>query len=213
MCNSFDSPAYTPTERAPLSLRLQEAPFDELPWIRAARDGDPSAQSWLVTHFTPGVYRFAYRLLGNEQDARDAAQDTMIKVLRNLDRYDAQWRFSTWVFGIARNTCIDEHRRRRPTDHDEVLVHLADPTPGPVELSIREERAQLLRQALGQLPPMYREVLVLYHFEHLKYEEIAAVLALPLGTVMNRIFRARKRLRELYDGLESPADSPEGGSP
>lgn len=162
------------------------------------------------------MYRFALRLLGDPEDARDAAQETMVKVLRNLERYDDRWRFSTWVFGIARNTCIDEHRRRRrPVEGlpDEV----PDVRAGPHELTSRAERARMLHSALAEIPPLYREVLVLYHFENLKYEEIASVLDLPLGTVMNRIFRARKKLRDAYEGMggerDGEASRSAGGEP
>lgn len=148
----------------------------------------------------PAIYRFCVRMLHNEEDARDAAQDTMIKALRNLDRYDARWKFSTWLFSIARNTCIDEHRRRRRLSDAEV-PDVADPRPGAVELTSQHVTADALHKALAQVPPLYREVLVLYHFEHLKYREIAEALDIPIGTVMNRIFRARTKLREIYETL------------
>lgn len=137
-------------------------------------------------------------MLANEQDARDATQDCLVKVLRNLHRYDPNRRFSTWVFGIARNTCIDEHRRRRRRAWDEPGEVPSD-EPSPVQEISRAQRADRLRRALAELPPLYREVLVLYHFEHLKYQEIADMLEIPIGTVMNRIFRARKKLRGIYD--------------
>lgn len=157
----------------------------------------------MIQRYTPSVYRFCARMLRDDEDARDAAQNTLVKVIRNLHRYDPERKFSTWVFGIARNTAIDEQRRRRFTtelgDRD-----LADTRSSPLEETSRQERAERLHEALGQLPPMYREVLVLYHFEHFKYQEIAETLELPLGTVMNRIFRARRRLRELYEAAELP---------
>lgn len=127
-----------------------------------------------------------------------------MKVLRNLHRYDQNRTFSTWVFGIARNTCIDEHRRRKRRAYDEPR-DVVDVRPSPLQEVSRAQRANTLMAALEHLPPMYREVLVLYHFEHLKYVEIAEVLALPLGTVMNRIFRARRKLRALYDREEGIA--------
>ena len=141
----------------------------------------------------------------NDEDAGDAAQETLVKVLRNLDRYDTTRSFSTWVFGIARNTCIDEHRRRKRRAWDEP-GDVVDQAPSPLQDVARLQRAELLEQALGHLPPMYREILVLYHFEHRKYTEIADILELPLGTVMNRIFRARKKLRKIYEdhGGEQP---------
>jgi len=144
------------------------------------------------------VFRYALRTLGNVQDANDATQDTMVKLLRNLHRYQDRWRFITWVLTIARNTCIDEFRRRRRLVYTEI-PEVADTSAGPQELSSRKERAERLHEALDTLPPLYRDVLVLYHFEHLKYKEIAEMLGIPIGTVMNRIFRARHKLRDAYD--------------
>ncbi len=175
--------------------------------IDAAKDGEVAAREWLVCEYTPVAFRFAYRLLGNEQDARDAAHDTMIKVLKNLHRYDDNYKFSTWLLGITRNTCIDEFRRRkrRPIGAE---IDAVDARPRPDELTARQRRAARLHEALGEVPEMYREMLILYHFEHLKYQEIADLLDLPLGTVMNRIFRARRKLRAAYGedgsmGMES----------
>ncbi len=185
-----------------LALRLEPAPVDEQAFIAAALEGDESARAWLLRQHSTPVYRFCLRMLSNEEDAQDAAQETMVKVLRNLHRYRSDWRFSTWVFGIARNTCIDEHRRRkrRRSTSD---VEIVDKSASPFEITEREMEAERLRGALEELPPLYREVLLLYHFEQLKYREIADLLDLPLGTVMNRIFRARKRLRTLFDELEA----------
>lgn len=140
-------------------------------------------------------------MLTNDEDAGDAAQETLVKVLRSLDRYDPSRPFSTWVFGIARNTCIDEHRRRVKRRTMDESREAADPTASPLLDAARYQQAEVLDRALSELAPLYREVLVLYHFEHRKYSEIADILGLPLGTVMNRIFRARKRLRALYEDL------------
>lgn len=181
-----------------LALRLHNGRDDEPGRIAKARDGDEAAQAWIVRTWTPPVYRFSMRMLRNEEDARDAAQDTLVKVLRNLHRYDPTRSFKTWVFGIARNTCIDEHRRRKRRAWDEP-GEIIDTGPTALQEVARLQRAERLKQALQTLPPMYREVLVLYHFEHLKYVEIAESLELPLGTVMNRIFRARQKLRTAYE--------------
>lgn len=182
-----------------LALRLHEGQTDEAAMILAARDGNPAATEWIVRRWTPPVYRFSRRMLSNDEDAHDAAQETLVKVLRNLDRYDPNRSFTTWVFGIARNTCIDEHRRRRRRAWDEPKERdVVETGPSPQQQAAASERARILLAALEQLPPMYREVLILYHFEHLKYREIAETLDIPLGTVMNRIFRARQKLRTLY---------------
>lgn len=137
-------------------------------------------------------------MLSQEQDALDATQDTLVKMLRHLGQFDDKRNFQSWVFGIARNRCIDEHRRRKRRSFEEP-GELVDQGPSPVELTARAQRSSQLVEALHTLPPMYREVLVLYHFEHLKYGEIAETLDIPMGTVMNRIFRARRKLRDAYE--------------
>ena len=100
----------------------------------------------MIQRYTPSVYRFCARMLRDDEDARDAAQNTLVKVIRNLHRYDPERKFSTWVFGIARNTAIDEQRRRRFTtelgDRD-----LADTRSSPLEETSRQERAERLHEA------------------------------------------------------------------
>jgi len=169
--------------------------------IQAAVTGDEVARAWVVNRYETTVYRFAYHMMGNEQDARDITQDTMVKVLRALHRYDSKWRFSTWVISITRNTCIDEFRRRKRRGYEEP-PDVVDTSPTPDQLTDTKRRAERLHRALNKVTPLYREVLVLYHFEHRKYQEISQMLDVPLGTVMNRIFRARRKLREAYEGLD-----------
>lgn len=192
---------------AATALQLHDAEPDDTAWIEAARQGDPAAAAWLAERYSPTVYRFALRMMRDEQDASDICQETMVKVLRNLHRYDARWRFQTWILSVARNTCIDEFRRRRHRSYDEA-PDVADSRPGPLELTSDQERSVTLHAALAQIPPLYREVLVFYHFEHLKYREIADMLDIPIGTVMNRIFRARQKLREAYERVEADGDAP-----
>ena len=158
-------------------------------------------RGWLLDRWREPVYLFCRRLLNHEEDAYDAAHDTLFKVLRNLHRYDPERSFKAWVFGIARNTCIDEHRRRKRRGFNESREIADTATPSPLQNAARVQRAAILERALQEVPPMYREVLILFHFEHLKYTEIADVLGIPLGTVMNRIFRARKKLRASYEAL------------
>lgn len=181
-----------------LALRVYDGSDDEAGWIARAAAGDRAAADWLVERWTPAIWRFCLRMLHNEADAHDATQETLLKALRHLHTYDPQRSWTTWMFGIARNTCIDEHRRRgrRPTDPWSEAV---DPNASPANDLAAAEQSRLLDAALQDLPPMYREILILYHFEHLKYHEIAEALDLPLGTVMNRIFRARHKLRAAFE--------------
>ena len=113
--------------------------------------------------------------------------------LVKLDTYDSQWSFKTWVSTITRNTCIDWlRRRRRLSAYEPGPVRCSQPLPD--EVLADTETKETVRAALDALPPMYREVLVLHHYQDLKYREIADTLNVPIGTVMNRIFRARKKM-------------------
>lgn len=169
--------------------------------IAAALDGDPDAREALVRSTMPIIWSFARRMLRDDAEAADASQDAILKVLDHLDRYDTKRPFKPWVLQITRNTCIDRIRRRRATS-SAPLDTLPSDAPTPLRLVQQQRRSEALHDALQTLPPMYREVLVLYHFEHLKYAEIADTLAIPIGTVMNRIFRARAKLRDALGGAQ-----------
>jgi RNA polymerase sigma-70 factor (ECF subfamily) len=190
------------------ALRLvsaaDEAP-DELARVRDAVHGDDDARAWLAERWTPRVYRFLARMLGDDADAADVTQEVVLRALRHLDRYDPSRSFATWIFGIARNAAIDELRRRR-VRRAAPWTDVADAADSPLAHASRAQRAEQVQRALAELPDMYREVLVLFHFEQLKYTEIADILEIPIGTVMNRIFRARAKLREVCarDGLAWP---------
>jgi RNA polymerase sigma-70 factor (ECF subfamily) len=136
-------------------------------------------------------------MLRSDEDASEITQEALLRALKALHRYDPERSFKTWLYSIARNACIDFHRRKRPMVSDE-KIPLRHPGESPQGEVLRMERAQRLNTALKSLPDLYREVIVLYHFEHLKYQEIADSLEIPIGTVMNRIFRARRKLREAY---------------
>ncbi len=177
------------------ALRILDDANDPHTWIDAARAGDEQARSILAELTASIAWRYALRMMRDEQDARDISQEVLTKILRNLDRYDSHYRYPTWVLSVTRNTCIDEFRRRRHRSGEEV-PDVADPSPGPHELIARDQAARIVREALDELPPLYREVLVLYHYENLKYREIADLLDLPIGTIMNRIFRARQKLKD-----------------
>lgn len=128
----------------------------------------------------------------------DIAQDATLKALVRLDTFRATWKLSTWVRVITRNTYFDFFRREKKR-----LVGLpvepVCPALGPDSLCERKQSAMAVHSALDQLAPLYRQALVMHHFDHLKYREIAASLGIPIGTVMNRMFRARRLMRPLLN--------------
>lgn len=187
-----------------LALRLRDESEDEPARIAAARAGDPGAQAWLVRRWQGPVYRYVRRMTGSDEDARDIAQDALVKMLQKIDQYDPRYAFSTWMFGIARNTTIDQFRRNKNRSWEEP-GEVVDPAPSPLQVVADAQEADRVNAALEHLAPLYREVLVLYHFEHLKYADIAETLDVPIGTVMNRIFRARQKLREIYEQMGGQA--------
>jgi RNA polymerase sigma-70 factor, ECF subfamily len=172
--------------------------------------GDDAAAGELVRRYSTPLYNFAYRFTGNREEAQEIAQDALLKALKNMDRFDPRYRFSTWVYRICRNHAIDRKRRKRPTSElNEGIT--ADPghsdpdgtgTRSPEVDAMRAEENVMLHRALATLGEKYREIIVLYHFNGLSYRDIAETLDIPQGTVMNRLFRARNKLREAMVRLQ-----------
>lgn len=174
---------------------------------RAAARGDKKAFGQLVDLHKRAVFGLCVRLLRDPEESRDAAQETFVRAYAAVATYDAAQPFAPWLLRIARNHCLDLLRRRVPASAQVQLD--AEPEDGAParELADTEapaadallERAQTrtaLEAAVAQLPPNYREVVHLFHVEHLSYKEIAGTLDVPIGTVMTWLHRARGRLRE-----------------
>ena len=153
----------------------------------------------LLTDHAPRAMRAALGWLGDEQEAREATQDALVKALRAQERYDASRPFYPWLRRIVRNTCFDRRARRsaRPGLR-ESLVPSDDPTA--LDTLEQNEAIERVRRGLDRLDPDHREILVLRHFEDLSYAEIAQILELPEGTVMSRLYRARKALVRALGG-------------
>ncbi len=160
--------------------------------IRLAIQGDQASRTWIAAEYSHTAYRVASRFV-DQDEAKDLAHDAMIKVFTRLDQYDPRWTFQTWVSTITRNTCIDWIRRRKRLSGFEI-PEVACTAPRADEVVAKSELKKAVRAALEELPPMYRQVLELHHFQDLKYREIADTLDVPIGTVMNRIHRARKKM-------------------
>lgn len=159
------------------------------------------------------AYNFAYRLSGNDDDARDLVQEAFTRAFEHRDRYDPSRPFESWVFKIMQNIYLDMVRRKEnqgkvsldspgPGDDsgwDEVLP---GPDPDPVDEALRSERDVLLQKALGMLPVHYRTAVALSDIEGLPYEQIGLVMSCPVGTVRSRIHQGRVLLRRAYRSLQ-----------
>lgn len=178
---------------------------DMLNLKRAAR-GDERAFEALIQPYADATYRLCLRMMGNEQDAADMAQEAFVRAWRSLSTYKGQSRFSTWLYRVTSNVCLDELRRRRHGEVQSMQV-LQENGFEPVDTGETPEmaldRAELKRElssAISQLGEEQRAALVLRDVQGLPYEQIAEILDLNLNTVKSRISRARSTLRTILTG-------------
>lgn len=172
--------------------------------VLRARRGDEAALEELSRRHRRAVYVLALQLLGNPDDAMDATQDTMLRFLRTLRRFDPSRPVRPWLYAILRNRVRDLFRRRRVRKHDPIegdeehwRPELVDPAADPHADARRQELRERIWNALAELAPSHREIVVLRDYQDLSYAEIARVLDVPQGTVMSRLHRARKHLAAL----------------
>lgn len=185
---------------APLIERSPARPEDGY-LVAMALGGDPEAFAALVERYDRAVYHLAYRTLHDVEEARDATQEAFFKAFRSLRTFKPGAKFSTWIFAITYHACCDRLNRRKRYSTEE-LPDRADAAPGPESQAIALDEARRLREAIDALPEKYRAVITLYHLQGRQYDEIAAVLGLPMGTVKTHLFRAKEQLRALLRGAE-----------
>lgn len=209
---SRTSRSVAPTPQRQPAGRLTALPDERL--VEAALGGDRDAFGTLVERHQRAVVNYIHRLTGLRDGAADLAQEVFIKVFVSLATFDPRFRFTTWLYRIASNCAIDHLRRRQPKtcsfecDPDEATPP-ADPAvaghePDPLEVLRLREVEDRLDRAVDALPPAYRQLILLRHRQHCRYDEIARITHLPIGTVKNRIFRAREILKaRLSDVLDT----------
>jgi len=173
----------------------------EQEWIAAAGQGDQDAFEKLVRLYEKRVLALTQRMCKNPEDAAEAAQEAFLAAWQGLKNFRGESSFSTWLYRLASNACVDllrrEGRRQAAVSLDDEDVNLDIPAsiPSPQEEAERRELGEQIEAGLRALSPEYRVVLVLREVHQLRYEEIAGALGLDLGTVKSRISRGRKRLR------------------
>lgn len=166
-------------------------------WVADALRGSQEAFTRLVELYQTPVYHLCYRMLGNEEDAEDAAQETFIRAYQNLKRYDPNRSFITWLLSIAAHYCIDQHRRRRINASPLDLLPedlIPDGLPATESISADREVNQRLRSILETLAPLDRGAVIMRYWYDFSEEEIAEALKLTVSAVKSRLHRARKEL-------------------
>jgi RNA polymerase sigma-70 factor (ECF subfamily) len=188
---------------------------DESRLAALARNGDRKAFAEIVKRYQNKIMKLGFRMLNQRQEAEDVAQETFFKVYSNLHRYDVTQKFSTWIYRVATNICIDRLRRRKeqisldvagsePSNDNtnrELQLKISNKWQTPENQVILSELQGQVQQAVQQLPDKYRLAIVLRYMQELSLQEISEVLDIPLPTVKTRIHRGREVLRKKLEHL------------
>jgi len=174
--------------------------------VKLALKGDQAAFAELVELYQEKLYHMAYRMLNNRQEAEDVVQDTFLRVYNNLERYDDTMKFSTWIYRIATNLCIDRLRKRKPvysldaesTEYEGLDGYSMIPSDNrtPESELLLSETQRIIHQAIDTLPPKYKTVMILRYIHELSLQEVGDILDMPVTTIKTRVHRGREFLRK-----------------
>ena len=188
--------------------------LDDRTLVERILGGERDLFTTLVGRYEKRLVNYVYRITHRYEDAHDLAQEIFVKVYLALDRYDPKYQFSTWLFRIAQNSAIDALRKKsiaevplaRPTEEEPSGKEreFADDGVSPYRALKNKQLSAAIDVAVEKLPADYRELIQLRHFAELSYEEIASMKKLPLGTVKNKLFRARNLLKESLGSFVEP---------
>lgn len=201
---AMDSP-----ERALLEKREKQKKED-FATIARAIEGDQKAYKELMNRYQSQIYSLMYRMIHSTAEAEDLVQEAFMKAFTSLRNFNYEYAFSTWLYKIATNNCIDHLRKKKlqtlsidaPVAYKDTTyqIEIPDLTYYPEKEMMRKERNSIIKVAIDELPEKYKTVIFLRHSEELSYEEIADMLKIPIGTVKARIFRAREMLNKFLKG-------------
>ncbi|MEX1138382.1 MAG: sigma-70 family RNA polymerase sigma factor [Bacteroidota bacterium] len=201
----------SPSKRSPkpasvdkTEQRRLESKQEDTALIQEALTGHQAAFARLRQKYHDAIYNLIYRMIREKDEVEDLTQEAFIKAFGSLSSFNDEFAFSTWLYKIATNNCIDHIRRRKlqtfsidkpiESKESDFSFELPDTNDEPDQEMITLQRKKLLDDAINSLPPKYRQVIVMRHKEEMEYQEIALILKLPLGTVKAHIFRAREML-------------------
>ncbi|HEX7288946.1 MAG TPA: sigma-70 family RNA polymerase sigma factor [Candidatus Angelobacter sp.] len=190
-----------------IQKRTEEGTTDEMSLVQAAKNGDLEAFSELVRRYDRNVFRIAQHITHNEEDAQDVVQDAFLKAYQNLEQFQGNSKFYTWLVRIAVNEALMRLRKRRSdrtvsldedveTEEGSMPREVADWSPNPEQIYGQSELGDILKKTIQGLPPGFRTVFVLRDIEGLSTEETAEMLGLSVPAIKSRLLRARLQLRE-----------------
>jgi RNA polymerase sigma factor (sigma-70 family) len=179
--------------------------------VLKAREGSQKAYADLMQRYKDSIYFMSLKMVNNREDAMDITVETFAKAFEKLDKYQPEYAFSTWLFRVATNNCIDFLRKKKlntvsinqmTDDEEDRPLQIKADTLNPEETSIKKQQSAEIKLLIESLPPRYRNLLTLRYFDELSYEEIAQQLDLPLGTVKAQLFRAKYLLSNIINRIE-----------
>ncbi len=187
-----------------INPNLSEKAQQDIILVKKALGGDQRAYADLLSKYRDAIYFMLYKMVNNPDDAEDLTIEAFGKAFKNIHQYTPNFAFSTWLFKIATNNCIDYIRKQRggtkisidynTEEKDEMPLTIHSNELDPEQNLINEQKIKLMREIVQRLKPRYRKLVELRYFEELSYEEIAKELELPIGTVKAQLFRARELL-------------------
>jgi RNA polymerase sigma factor (sigma-70 family) len=179
---------------------LSEKAKKDLLLVELAKHGDERAFASLLNRYRDPIYYMLLKMVTNASDAEDLTIEAFGKAFRNLDSYTPNYAFSTWLFKIATNNCIDFIRKKQaspslmdshPDNLDDITSNIQSDTPDPEEILINQQKVIQLREIVNQLKPGYKALIELRYFKEYSYEEISTTLNIPIGTVKAQLYRAK----------------------
>ena len=203
---------HSPKKQMELNSQLSDKAQYDFLLVESALRGDEKAFAKLMSRYKDAIYFMLLKMVNNKNDAEDLTIEAFGKAFKNLHQYSPNFAFSTWLFKIATNNCIDFLRKKKGVfisiennqengDNDQP-IKLKSGDPNPEEKLIRIQKAILMRRIVHRLKPRYRVLVELRYFREFSYEEIAKELNLPLGTVKAQLFRAREMLFKMIESTE-----------
>lgn len=193
------------------NIKLSDKALQDYELVRAALNGDEKAFARLLSRYKDAIYFMLLKMVNNRSDAEDLTLEAFGKAFKNLHQYSPTYAFSTWLFKIASNNCIDFLRKKKgihisiennDSNDSNDQIKLKSKELNPEEKLIRIQKAILLRRVVRRLKPRYQILVELRYFREFSYEEIAKELNLPLGTVKAQLFRAREMLFKMIESTE-----------
>jgi RNA polymerase sigma-70 factor (ECF subfamily) len=197
-----------------LTPKISKNTQEDRDLVAAAKRGESQAFKTLMKKYRKSVYYMLLKMVKNPDDAEDLTQEAFAKAFNSVDKFDSTFAFSTWLFRIATNNCIDFIRKKRvqtisidtPLEGDDgssMRFDVKDDNFDPNEEMLRQQRKHYLEMAIERLPEKYRTLVELRYFQELSYEEVADELDIPLGTVKAQLFRARELLNEELKNIKT----------